>query len=92
MKKLLVFLLLLTMIFLLAGCSGQNKDAPARITTAKVRYFDGSCDTLEVERWFSSKSGTVTVYTTEGRKVVIGANNIILIEETIDQYEGRDFD
>lgn len=92
MKKTLVLLLLFTMIFLLAGCNGQSNEKSARITTAKIRYFDGSCDTLEVESWFTSKSGAITITTTEGRKVVIGVNNIILIEETIDQYEGRDWE
>ena len=86
MKKLLMLLLLFTMIFLLAGCNGQSNEESGRITTAKVRYFDGSCDTLEVESWYASRTGTVTIYTTEGREVVIGANNIILIEETEEQY------
>ena len=91
MKRAMIFALIIA-IFLLTGCSGQNKDASARITTAKIRYFDGSCDTLEVDRWFAPESGIIDIQTTEGREVVIGANNIILIEETIDQYEGRDFD
>ena len=84
MKKLLVFLALTAVLILLTGCSGTTADK--RVTTAKIRYFDGSMDTLEVDRWYSSKSGTVTIYTEEGRKVVIGANNVILIEETEEQY------
>lgn len=85
MKKLLVFLALTAVLILLTSCSGTTADK--RITTAKIRYFDGSMDTLEVDRWFASASGTVTLHTMEGRKVVIGANNVILIEETEEQYE-----
>ena len=85
MKKLLVLLALFAVLALLTGCDGISDDK--RITTAKIRYFDGSMDTLEVDRWFASASGTVTLHTMEGRKVVIGANNVILIEETEEQYE-----
>lgn len=84
MKKILVFLLLFAMVFLIVGCSGTAADR--RITTAKIRYFDGSMDTLEIDRWRSSASGTITLYTAEGRTVVIGANNVILIEESEEQY------
>lgn len=84
MKRLLILLALIAVLALLTGCDGLTADK--RITTAKIRYFDGSMDTLEVDRWYSSRSGTVTIFTAEGRKVVIGANNIILIEETEEQY------
>ena len=84
MKKLLVFLALTAVLILLTGCSGTTADK--RITTAKIRYFDGSMDTLEIDRWRSSASGTITLYTAEGRTVVIGANNVILIEESEEQY------
>lgn len=84
MKKLLVFLALTAVLILLTGCSGTTADK--RITTAKIRYFDGSMDTLEIDRWRASSSGTITLYTAEGRTVVIGANNVILIEESEEQY------
>ena len=83
MKKLIVLLALFAVLAVLTGCDGSDGK---RITTAKIRYFDGSMDTLEVDRWFASASGTVTLHTMEGRKVVIGANNVILIEETEEQY------
>ena len=84
MKRLLVLLALMAVLALLTGCDGVTADK--RIITAKIRYFDGSMDTLEVDRWFASASGTVTLHTMEGRKVVIGANNVILIEESEEQY------
>lgn len=84
MKKGMLFLLLFAIIFLLAGCNGGTSGR--RITTAKIRYFDGSMDTLEVDKWYTSSSGTITLHTEEGRTVVIGANNVILIEESEEQY------
>ena len=84
MKKLLVLLALFAVLAVLTGCDGISNDK--RITTAKIRYFDGSMDTLEIDRWRASASGTITLYTAEGRTVVIGANNVILIEETEEQY------
>lgn len=84
MKKLLVFLALTAVLILLTGCSGTTADK--RITTAKIRYFDGSMDTLEIDRWRFTASGTIALYTAEGRTVVIGANNVILIEESEEQY------
>lgn len=87
MKKVTLLLVLLITILLLAGCSNGNEPDRRMITTAKIRYLDGSCDTLILERWYASQSGTVTLFTDEGRKVVIGANNVIIIEETEAQYE-----
>ena len=87
MKKLLILLTLLVCLVIITGCSTLTATtADKRITTAKIRYFDGSMDTLEVDRWFASASGTVTLHTMEGRKVVIGANNVIIIEESEEQY------
>lgn len=87
MKKFVaVLLILMAVMMILSGCSPGLDDNERRLVHAKIRYFDGSMDTLEVDRWFAS-SATVTIFTAEGRKVVIGANNIILIEETEEQYE-----
>lgn len=83
MKK--CFAVIAVLIAILILCTGCHSDK-TRVTHARIRYFDGSMDTLEVDSWYSSKSGTVTIYTEEGRKVVIGANNVILIEETEEQY------
>ena len=79
-----VIAVLIAVLILCTGCQFGSDEK--RVIHAKIRYFDGTMDTLEVDRWFTSASGTVTIHTTEGRKVVIGANNIILIEETEDQY------
>lgn len=83
--------MLLIFVVILAVCTGcsspDNTDNEKRVTHARIRYFDGSMDVLEVNNWYTSKSSMVIIYTTDGRKVVIGANNVILIEETKEQYE-----
>lgn len=85
-KRIAVIAVLIGVLFFCTGCDSVSSGDEKRVVHAKIRYFDGSMDTLEVDRWFASQSGTVTIFTTEGRKVVIGANNIILIDETEDQY------
>lgn len=84
MKKLIILLALFAVLALLTGCDGVSDDK--RITTAKIRYFDGSMDTLEIDHWRSTSPGYFVLYTAEGRTVVIGANNVILIEESEEQY------
>lgn len=88
-KRLIAMLLIFVVILAVCtGCSSpDNTDNEKRVTHARIRYFDGSMDVLEVNNWYTSKSSMVIIYTTDGRKVVIGANNVILIEETKEQYE-----
>lgn len=51
-----------------------------QINTAKIRYFDGSTDTLQITR-YSTSDGTVTVWTRDGGVCITGANNIILVSD-----------
>lgn len=83
-----MLLIFIAILAVCTGCSGSNNTGNGkRVTHARIRYFDGSMDVLEVNGWSASKSGMVTIHTTDGRRVVIGANNVILIEETKEQYE-----
>lgn len=50
------------------------------INTAKIRYFDGSTDTLQITR-YSISDGTVTVWTRDGQVCISSANNIILVSD-----------
>lgn len=86
MKKVLSLLFVL-LIFLIvcAGCS-PAKEADPIVRTAKVRYFDGSMDTLEIERFDVSTSGLIHLYLKDGAEMYLGANNIIIIKETEEQY------
>lgn len=50
------------------------------INIAKVRYFDGSTDTLQISR-YAINEDTVTVWTRDGGVCITGANNIILVSD-----------
>lgn len=84
MKKVLVILILVAMLFCLLGCSNGP---PANVgntefKTAMVRYFDGSSDTVEIERCVRYSNGTVGIITTDGVKMCLGVNNVILIDDS----------
>lgn len=51
-----------------------------QINTAKIRYFDGSTDTLQITR-YSISDETVTVWTRDGQVCISSANNIILVSD-----------
>ena len=87
MKKIILTILILAML-LLSGCYNQTD---TRMTTAMVRYFDGSCDAFLITRYFISGSGTVTLYTPEGKEITLGQNNVIIIEESEDQYYNNSY-
>lgn len=82
MKKLLVLLCLIAVMVFLSGCSGTSDKY---ITTAKIRYFDGTTDTVVVES-YNIAGGILHILTDAGRTVTISANNVILITETEAQY------
>ena len=86
MKKIPIIIAILCIVFLLSGCS-QNTEK--RVTSAKVRYFDGTCDTLLLTNYVIGMSGCVTLFTDEGRTVKLSQNNVIIIEESEDQYNAK---
>ena len=51
-----------------------------QINIAKVRYFDGSTDTLQISQ-YATKDGTVMVWTRDGQVCISSANNIILLSD-----------
>lgn len=51
-----------------------------QINTAKIRYFDGSTDTLQITR-YAINEDAVTVWTRDGGVCITGANNIILVSD-----------
>lgn len=85
MRKFLLIVILAVLLVFLSGCTQGEK----RIMSAKVRYFDGSMDTILIDR-YRIMDGTVTIYTDSGRKIVIGANNVIIIEESEAQYNCKE--
>ena len=87
MKKIPIIIAILCIVFLLSGCS-QNTEK--RVISAKVRYFDGTCDTLLLTNYvIGSNGGVVTLFTDEGRTVKLSQNNVIIIEESEDQYNAK---
>lgn len=86
MKKVISAILVLIIFLLICtGCSKTATDGRI-ITTAKVRYFDGSMDTLEIERFDVSASGLVHLYLKDGAEMYFGVNNVIIVKETEEQY------
>lgn len=87
MKKFIaVVLLLIIFLVLCTGCSNTATDGGVKkVITAKVRYFDGSMDTLELERFYYSASG-VTLFLKNGTEMTLGINNVIIIKEPEEQY------
>jgi uncharacterized lipoprotein NlpE involved in copper resistance len=86
MKRVVIAALLVILLFLFAGCEHRQETQEQRITSAKVRYFDGSMDTLLLKSYTIGRT-MVFLHTEDGRTVVIGPNNVIVIEETESQYE-----
>ena len=87
MKKFIsAVLVLIILLVICAGCSKPATDSDGFVRTAKVRYFDGSMDTLEIERFGVSESGLVHLYLKDGAEMYLGANNVIIIKETEEQY------
>ena len=79
MKKILLIALaviLAVSVFLLAFC---NHAAP-RAMIAKIRYFDGCTDTLSI-RDYRVLENSILITKTDGRMILIGSNNVILIED-----------
>lgn len=92
MKKALVAVCLLVVaLIVLSGCNqntariGYNPEK-GKIASAKIRYFDGTTDTVRLKDWSYHNGGIVILTTEEGRQVSVGANNVILIVESEEQY------
>ena len=86
MKKVLIALVLAVLLVVLSGCGMKD---PTRVTSAKVRYFDGSMDTVLLDSYEVGRTA-VYLHTAEGRTVVIGPNNVIIIEESKYQYNAQE--
>lgn len=81
MKKFIAFMLLLIIFLVLCtGCSNTGK-----VTTAKVRYFDGSMDTLDVDHYWVG-GNVIQLFLKNGAEMTLGVNNVIVIKESEEQY------
>lgn len=87
MKKVLsAILILIILLTICAGCSKPATYSGKIVRTAKVRYFDGSMETLEIERFDVNASGQVHLYLKDGAEMYFGVNNVIIVKETEEQY------
>lgn len=92
MKKVLVAIVLILAMVLLTACSGANtreNGAKRRVLNAKVRYFDGSAEMIELKSYdlFHELGSFVKLTTVAGDEIIIGANNVIIIEEDADREQ-----
>ena len=53
---------------------------PPRHLVAKIRYFDGSMDTIRITG-YSPMGGSIWLKAEDGHIAVIGANNVIIVED-----------
>ena len=87
MKKIILALLLAAVIFLLAGCATQSGEK--RVTSAIIRYFDGTGEQVRITNYYCG-TGTVKLWTEHGRVITVGINNVMIIEESEDQYNCKE--
>lgn len=87
MKKFIaIVLLLIIFLVLCTGCSNTaTDDGVKKVITAKVRYFDGSMDTLDVDHYWVS-SNVIQLFLKNGAEMTLGTNNVIVIKEPEEQY------
>ena len=65
-------------VFFAGGTGGR------RSLTAKIRYFDGVCEMIEL-RGYSLYQGFMRLDTAAGDRIYVGANNVIIIDEEVIQ-------
>ena len=78
MKKVLLVLVLAVILLVAVGCSSYQGQAKEPLI-AKVRYFDGSMDTLYITEW-RSNGAAITFTSIDGVTTTTGANNVIIIK------------
>ena len=79
MKKILPVILLVAVTAALCLIPVLLNPAPRNLI-AKIRYFDGSMDTIRITG-YSPVGGSIWLKTEDGHIAVIGANNVIIVED-----------
>lgn len=72
----LIAIAVLTCIIVLIA--GRANDKAGEPMIAKIRYFDGSLDTLEITE-YRLDNGSIAFKSIDGVTTVTGANNVIII-------------
>ena len=79
MKKILLVILLVAVTAALCVLPFVLHPAPRHLI-AKVRYFDGSMDTIRITG-YSPVGGSMWLKAEDGHIAVVGANNVIIVED-----------
>ena len=79
MKKVLLVILLVAVMGFLCVVPFVLHSAPRHLI-AKIRYFDGSMDTIRITG-YSPAGGCIWLKAEDGHIAVIGANNVIIVED-----------
>ena len=79
MKKVLLIILLIAVTATLCIITFVVHPA-SRNLIAKIRYFDGSMDTIRITG-YSPVGGSVWLKAEDGHIAVVGANNVIIVED-----------
>ena len=79
MKKILPVILLVAVTAALCLIPVLLNPAPRNLI-AKIRYFDGSMDTIRITG-YSPVGGSIWLKAEDGHIALIGANNVIIVED-----------
>ena len=79
MKKILPVILLVAVTAALCLIPVLLNPAPRNLI-AKIRYFDGSMDTIRITG-YSPVGGSIWLKTEDGHIALIGSNNVIIVED-----------
>lgn len=79
MRKVLIAVVLIAVAVLLTACS--SNEAKKRVLNAKVRYFDGTAEMIELKSFSICRGGVIRLDTAYGDVMYIGANNVMIIQE-----------
>ncbi len=82
MKKILLVILLVAVTAAICLLPVLLNPVPRNLI-AKVRYFDGSMETIRITG-YSPVGGCIWLKADDGHTAVIGANNVIIVED--DEY------
>ena len=79
MKKILLVILLVAITAAICLLPVLLHPAPRHLI-AKVRYFDGSMDTIRITG-YSPVGGSMWLKAEDGHFTIVGANNVIIVED-----------
>ena len=86
MKKKMIAILVLAVLFVgsmiyLVFSNRTKNYSKGQVLNAKVRYFDGECEMIELDSFGVYSDALVKLVTKAGDVMYIGANNVIILNE-----------